>query len=375
MKKHYIIPIFVPHLGCPHDCVFCNQTNITGEDRREADRVNYDFVIKTAEEHLKTIDRDNSEIELSFFGGTFTAIEREKQEDLLKAAFLLKEKGLIDHIRCSTRPDYIDFNILMLLKKYGMDIIELGVQSLDPEVLIKSGRGHDDYSVESASRQILDLGITLGHQIMPGLPGDNFEKVIETARRSISMKPSQVRIYPTLVIRDTAMEEMYHRGEYQPFSIDEAVEITSIVKKMYEDAEVKVIRCGLQMSENLTYEKDLVAGPFHSAFGELVESFDLNRKLFSKIKEMIETSSITKDKEKIDIGEVDLSAEIEISSRRISKLYSDSKRYFKENLEKLKEDFNISNIKVKSLKDDSLDIKITIYDENNKVTLQGNICI
>ena len=210
-KRHYIIPIFISHIGCPHQCVFCNQDKIAKEVEEEVtDR----DVRNTIEEYLNTIDHDKSTIEVSFFGGTFTAIDVNKQKELLSVAKEYKEKGFIDKIRMSTRPDAINKYILSYLKDYKVDIIELGVQSLDDEILKLSGRGHSVKDVEIASKLIKEYGFTLGHQIMPGLPGDNFEKDIETAKKSIEMKPDICRIYPSLVIKDTPMEKMYERGEY-----------------------------------------------------------------------------------------------------------------------------------------------------------------
>ena len=205
-KRHYIIPIFISHIGCPHQCVFCNQDKIAKEVEEE---VTDKDVRNTIEEYLKTIDHNNSTVEVSFFGGTFTAINVNKQKELLSVAKEYKDKGLIDKIRMSTRPDAINGYILSYLKEYNVDIIELGVQSLDDEILRLSGRGHTAKDVEEASKLIKEYKFTLGPQIMPGLPGDTFEKDIETVRKSIAMEPDICRIYPALVIKDTPMDLMY----------------------------------------------------------------------------------------------------------------------------------------------------------------------
>ena len=226
-KNYYIIPLFVPQEGCPHKCVFCNQDRITGSKESVTAKTVYD----TVEEYLQTINNKDATIEISFFGGTFTGIREEKQRELLSVAKEYKDKGLIDKIRMSTRPDYINDYILSYLQEYSVDIIELGVQSLVGDVLIGAGRGHTIKQVEDASKLIKEYGFTLGHQIMPGLPRDNFEKDIETVKRSISMKPDICRIYPSLVIKDTPMSVMYNRGEYIPYTLDEAV---SICKKLYK---------------------------------------------------------------------------------------------------------------------------------------------
>ena len=306
-KNYYIIPVFISHQGCPHQCVFCNQDRIAGK----YEEVFADDVRKTIDEYLKTINSKGATIEVSFFGGTFTAIDVNKQKELLEVAREYKEKGLIHKIRLSTRPDAILPYILGYLKEYKVDIIELGVQSLDDEVLRKSGRGHSVNDVIVASRLIKEAGFTLGHQIMPGLPGDNFEIDIETTKKSIEMKPDICRIYPSLVIKDTPMEDMYNRGDYIPYSLDEAVYISGEMLKLYTDAKIKVIRIGLQPTDTITTGKDIVDGPFHPAFRELVEGNLICETLDKKC---------PREKDII----------VEINEKDISKLYANKKQYFKE---------------------------------------------
>ena len=265
-KNYYIIPIFISHQGCPHQCVFCNQDRIAGK----YEEVFASDVRNTIEEYLPTFNK-GATVEVSFFGGTFTAINVAKQKELLEVAREYKQKGLINKIRLSTRPDAISPYILSYLKEYGVDIIELGVQSLNDEVLRKSGRGHSVEHVEKASKLIKEAGFVLGHQIMPGLPGDNFEIDIESAKKSIAMKPDICRIYPSLVIKDTPMEDMYNRGDYKPYSLDDAVYISGEMLKLYNEAKIKVIRIGLQPTDTITTGKDIVSGPFHPSFRELVE--------------------------------------------------------------------------------------------------------
>lgn len=305
-KRHYIIPIFISHIGCPHQCVFCNQDKIAKEVENE---VKAKDVRDTVNEYLETIDHNNSTVEVSFFGGTFTAIDVNKQKELLAVAKEYKDKGLIDKIRMSTRPDAINGYILSYLKDYNVDIIELGVQSLDDEILRLSGRGHTVEDVVKASKLIKEYGFILGHQIMPGLPGDNFDKDIETAKKSIEMKPDICRIYPSLVIKDTPMEKMYERGEYKPYSLEQAVNISKEIYKLYTKANINIIRIGLQPTENITWGGDLVDGPFHPAFRELVEG--------SLICDNIK-NSVNKDEDII----------IEINPRDLSKLYANKKLYF-----------------------------------------------
>ncbi|NEZ46054.1 radical SAM protein [Clostridium niameyense] len=312
-RKHYIIPIFVPHEGCPHNCVFCNQDKITGIN----EKVDAAYTINTIEKYIKTIPRENSTIEVSFFGGTFTAIPIERQNSFLKVAKDYKDKGIIDYIHMSTRPDYIDEDILDNLKKYSVDIIELGVQSLDEEVLLKSGRGHSIDSVYKASKLIKDYGITLGHQIMLGLPSDSFKKDIETVRKSIEMKPDIARIYPALVIKQTPMEYMLNEGIYKPYTLEEAIDITKILYSMYVANDVQVIRIGLQPTEEINKDRELVEGPFHPAFRELVEGKIMNEMILDNI-----------------IKNYKKTVEITINNKDLSKLYCNKKKYFKEYLGK-----------------------------------------
>jgi len=206
-KKMYIIPLFIPHLGCPFKCVFCNQNSITGQQQE----ITEEYVRQTIETHLKTLP-SNAEIEVSFFGGSFTGIPQDKQNLYLGIAKEYLDKGKIDAIRLSTRPDYIDTEILQNLKRYKVSIIELGVQSMDEEVLLKSRRGHTSEDVVKAVNLIRQYDFKLGLQIMIGLPGDNLEKSLNTAYKIVELKPDFVRIYPALVIKNTYLERMYARG-------------------------------------------------------------------------------------------------------------------------------------------------------------------
>ncbi|URZ00787.1 elongator complex protein 3 [Clostridium felsineum] len=338
-KSHYIIPIFVPHEGCPHDCVFCNQNTITGTENK----VNKQYVEATIEEYLETIPNKNAVIEVSFFGGTFTAINMEKQRELLSVAKHYKDIGKIKYIRLSTRPDYIDNEILTNLKNYRVDIIELGVQSLDSEVLLKSGRGHSEADVIMASKLIKEYDFTLGHQIMLGLPGDNFEKDIETARKVISLKPDICRIYPALVINDTPMEKMYRKGMYKPYELNECVEISKVIFGMLSVNSIEVIRIGLQPTEEINTDGELVAGPFHPAFRELVEGSIMNEMVFQNLKNKNNTK-----------------VELSINPKDISKLYSNKKSFFNDMRSKL------DNIKIDVIQDLSVKketMKLCINEE------------
>lgn len=262
--RTYHIPIFVPHKGCPHDCVFCNQRHITGHT---ADVTSED-VSKIIESHLATLE-ENSYAEAAFFGGSFTGIELSKQNELLEEAYSYVADGSIKGIRCSTRPDYIDEEIIINLKKYSVSCIELGVQSTDSEVLKRSRRGHSFEEVVYASKLIKESGIELGLQMMLGLPGDTKDKMIKTAKNLISLEPSCVRIYPTLVVEDTALWNMFRRGDYIPLTLEEAVDILSDIIPMFEKNNIKIIRVGLQTTDDIN--ENTVEGPYHPAIRELAE--------------------------------------------------------------------------------------------------------
>ncbi|MFA9423307.1 MAG: elongator complex protein 3 [Sedimentibacter sp.] len=340
-KKMKIIPIFVPHIGCPNDCVFCNQKKITGKGTIVA---NSRYVTEIVEECRKTISEDTY-TEIAFFGGSFTAINVELQEELLSVAKFYKDLGVVDRIRCSTRPDAINTEILQLQKKYGMDIIELGIQSLDDEVLKLSNRGHNRTDSINASKLIKEWGFILGHQIMPGLPGSNREKDIKTCLESISMKPDMVRIYPTLIIKDTELLNMYEQGNYIPLDLQEAVDVSAFIYSQYSINNINVIRIGLQNTESINEEEDVVAGPFHSAFRQLVE-------------EKIYFASLAQTLHGMNLKNKNIT--IHASNKYISFIAGQKKS----NIIRLKELFSMSKI---TFKDSLTEHLIEIYNDNIKI--------
>ncbi|OGO78528.1 MAG: hypothetical protein A2Y23_07365 [Clostridiales bacterium GWB2_37_7] len=267
-KRHYIIPIFVSHRGCPHDCVFCNQKKITGHG---GDATKEDVKNKI-EEYMKTIPSENSVIELAFYGGSFTAIPMDQQQELLEAVQPYIEQGIINNIRISTRPDCIDNYVIVLLKKYKVQIVELGVQSMDAEVLKLSNRGHSAGDVVDAVTLLKQHGFTVGVQVMVGLPGDTMQKSIETVKKLILLKPDIARIYPALVITNTHMEQMYYAGQYKPLTLEAAVEICKKLLILFEKSNIDVIRIGLQPTEDILEGKEVVAGPLHPSMRQLVVS-------------------------------------------------------------------------------------------------------
>ncbi|MDU6547398.1 radical SAM protein [Anaerococcus vaginalis] len=267
-KKEYIIPIFIPFLGCPHDCAFCNQVKITNYK----DNINKENTIRQINQYLSYFPKNENLKEIAFFGGSFTGLDEKVMISYLEIALNYKKKGIIDRIRLSTRPDYINNSILDILKKYEVDVIELGIQSLDNEILNANERGHSKEDSIRASKLIKDYGFKLGHQIMPGLYKDSFDKAIKTGLESIKMNPDMVRIYPTLVIKDTKLEKLYKEGLYKPLSLHEAIEISSRLYMIYSYKKIPVIRIGLQPTENINEKKDVVAGPFHPSIRQLVET-------------------------------------------------------------------------------------------------------
>lgn len=280
--KHINIALFVPHEGCPHMCSFCNQKTISGSAKKLT-KDDIDEAVKIATE--REYDKSNSEI--AFFGGSFTAIDKEYMTYLLESAYPYVKKGLFKGIRCSTRPDAINDEVLSLLKKYGVTAIELGAQSMSDTVLAMNDRGHTAENVVRASELIKEHGFELGLQMMTGLYGDTDETAVETAKKIISLKPETVRIYPTVVLENTRLASLYEKGEYTPQTVDEAVKLCSVLLEMFGDADIKVIRLGLHSGGNV--EVGFVAGAYHPAFRELCES----RLYFEKCRELIKKNNIT----------------------------------------------------------------------------------
>ena len=284
MKKEYIIPIFVPHLGCPHQCTFCNQKEISGQTKQ----VTANDVKETIEYYLKNFKDDSKYVEVAFYGGSFTAIDEKKQNELLEAANEFIKQGRVNSIRLSTRPDCIDKSILKRLKKYNVKTIELGVQSANDYILAKCQRGHTFEDVKKASKLIRFYGFTLGHQMMIGLPESTKLDEINTAKALIKIKPKIVRIYPVLVIKNTPLAKEYEQGEYIPLTVEQAVDRAKDIMQLFNNAKIEVIRIGLQNTEEITDPSEessqVIAGPYHPAFRQLVESGMWYDEIVQKIK-------------------------------------------------------------------------------------------
>lgn len=320
MKKEYIIPIFVPHLGCPNDCTFCNQKKISGQTKM----VTAEDVRNTIEYYLKNFEDDNKYIEVAFFGGSFTGIETEKQEELLSVAYDFVKEKKVDSIRISTRPDYINKDILKRLKKYAVKTIELGVQSTNNYILNKSKRGHTFEDVKKASKLIRRYGFILGHQMMVGLPESTRNDELKTAKDLIKLKPKIIRIYPVLVIKGTKLEEEYMSGEYEPLTVEQAVEISKDLLNIFNSKKIKVIRIGLQNTNEITdpnnQDSQVVAGPYHPAFRQLVES----RLWYDKIADTIKSVNSKVKDVKIEVNPSDINNAVghkKINRKKINETY------------------------------------------------------
>ena len=284
MKKEYIIPIFVPHLGCPNQCTFCNQKKISGQLKK----VTAKDVEETIEYYLKNFKDKNKYVEVAFFGGSFTGIEEAKQEELLSTAYEYIKQKKVDSIRISTRPDYIDKKILKRLKKYKVKTIELGVQSSNNYILKRINIGHTFEDVKRAAKLIRWNGFRLGVQMMVGLPESTTIDEINTAKELIKLKPKMVRIYPVLVIKGTELEQEFNKGEFTPLTVGQAVERSKEILKMFNKKHIQVIRVGLQNTDTITdsanKDSEVISGPYHPAFGQLVEDAIWYDKIVDDIK-------------------------------------------------------------------------------------------
>ena len=266
--KHYIIPIFIPHYGCLHSCIFCNQQKITGKEspvkNQEVEAIINDHLVRITEKR---------HVEVAFYGGSFTALTLEMQCKLLEPAYQALKRGDIHAIRLSTRPDCITNEIVENLIKYGVSIIELGVQSLDNKVLEASARGHNSKQVYHAIFIIKRFNLRCGIQLMPGLPLEDWKSLITTAYGVIDLAPDFVRIYPTLVIADTELADMYYKGQYKELSLNAGTARGAFLKLLFGQYGIPAIRTGLQATEELDKSNVVLAGPYHPAFGEMVDSY------------------------------------------------------------------------------------------------------
>ncbi len=342
MKKHRNIPIFVPHLGCPNTCVFCNQRKISGHEKSD-----FSSVEREIEEALATIP-SGTDVQIAFFGGSFTGIDREDMIYLLATAKKFIDEGRVESIRLSTRPDYIDEEILDILAAYGVKSIELGIQSMDDAVLLKSGRGHTASQTEKACALIKERGFELIGQMMTGLPGSDAEKDEYTAKRICEMGAVGARIYPTVVFKDTELHKMMERGEYESREMRDVISQGARVLSVFIKNGVNVIRIGLQSSELLTGGTE-IASPYHEATGEFIWS-----RCFRDMAEAELCGKETAGKR----------AFITVPKGAVSKMVGQKK----ENEIYLKERFSLFDIKVlESDELESVSVKISLEERKNRV--------
>lgn len=339
-----VIPIFVPHAGCPHDCCFCNQKIISGH-----------VSVPTASEVIETIlfYRDiahrYSEVQIAFYGGSFTAIESPLQEMFLSTVqpYLKVNGGFIDCIRMSTRPDCINDETIRRLLNYRVSIVELGAQSMDDKVLRLSQRGHCAEDTKRASMLLKQAGITLGLQTMTGLPGSDRKSDIETSRMIAALKPDFVRIYPTIVIKQTTLCKWLEEGKYVSPSLEDTVDLCAELFCFYKRQNIEVVRMGLQSSDNISDDGEIKSGPYHPAFGQLVHSRIALTNTEKKINEMNLSENDMKGKR----------IEISVPKGRISD-YAGQRRH---NSEYLKEKYGFARVKITE--------DVFLYGDDIRITL------
>jgi len=280
--KPFIIPIFLPQAGCPHQCIFCNQYAITNIQPSKISSIALTEII---EKFLSYNHRNNPDVQISFYGGNFLGLPQAEIMKLLECAQSFVDCKKVTGIRFSTRPDTVTQKRLQLLKKYAIQTVELGVQSMIDDVLIKSRRGHSSESICQSTEILKKLGYQVGHQIMSGLPGDNSETFTQTIQQIIALKPDFVRLYPTLVLKGSILASWYRKGHYKPLSLNQAVTMAKDCLKQFQKNNIPIIRMGIQPQDNL--ESHILSGPYHPAFGHLVYS----ELLLDKVTEQIKLSS------------------------------------------------------------------------------------
>ena len=323
MARNSIIPIFIPHMGCPNECVFCDQRRISGS-----------LLPASGEDVSQTLRkaRENGAkgAELAFYGGSFTAIPEEQQEELLDAARPFLEDGTLRSIRLSTRPDAIDEKILERLKRHGVETVELGAQSMSDAVLYESGRGHSAEDTRRAARLVKKAGMHLILQMMTGLPGADEERDVETARSIAGLAPDGVRIYPTVIVANTPLEDLWREGRYPEHTVEDAVRVCARILPVFDAAGIPVIRLGLNPTEELSGGA-AVGGAYHPALGELVRS-ELMRQAAS---ELLKQSAVP----------AGASVTLGVAPAKVSMMTGQHRR----NLKALREEFSLSGLKIRSV--------------------------
>jgi len=324
-KYHpFIIPVFLPHAGCPHQCVFCNQVSITG---RRHDAIDPDQIRSHIHQFLQYKSKRLKPAQISFYGGNFLGLNPGDITGLLDLAADFIRQGQVESIRFSTRPDTITPETLSIVARYPVETIELGVQSMDDHVLAQTERGHCAADTVRAVEQLKAHQFNIGLQMMAGLPGDNEVRALTTAEKIAALEPDFVRIYPTVVVRNSKLARWYQEGRYTPLALDEAVTLTKRIYLLFKKHNLPVIRMGLQAAEDLEDDSTVLAGPYHPAFGHLVYSevfFDAAREAIESLKTFSDTITIV------------------VNPRSISKMRGLNNT----NIEKLKRQYDFKSVEV-----------------------------
>ena len=332
MARARILPIFVPHLGCPNDCVFCDQKRISGSPL-PADRLDVTKALERAKE------QGLSGLELAFYGGSFTAVSIELQRRLLAAAEPYRRDGTVASVRLSTRPDAVDGDTLAFLQAYGVRTVELGAQSMDDGVLISSGRGHTAADTVRAAKLVRGAGLKLILQMMTGLPGSDREKDVQSARRIAALEPDGVRIYPTVIVKNTQLEDMWRAGTYREHTVADAVAVCADILPIFQAAGIPVIRLGLNPTAELS-AGGAVAGAYHPALGELVRSGVLRRRAAELLQGVPKGAAVT----------------LAVAPERVSAMTGQHRS----NILALKREFSLSDLTVKPAENAGERIMITL---------------
>lgn len=311
-ENQYTIPIFIPHKGCPNNCIFCNQKRISGQLKN----VSIEEIDNIINEYLGYYDVHDKRIEIAFFGGSFTGIDITLQRQYLGVAKKYVDSRKVDSIRLSTRPDYIDEDILTMLKEYNVGTIELGVQSMDEKVLNYAKRGHTASDVIFASKLINKYGIRLGHQIMIGLPNSTLETELYTIRECLKLGPTQLRIYPVYVIEESELYDMYNIKEYIPLSIEDAVKRCVAVIGECQKTDVSIIRLGLQSTSEITSSNSNLFGPVCDNFAEYVMAKIIRDEIENKVNNF---------NDNIEVYVPSKYVSVTIGPKRINKIFFENK--------------------------------------------------
>ena len=338
-RRPFIIPIFLPHAGCPHQCVFCNQTSITGVGR---DTVSPEKVEQKIIKFLGYKGNDLRPVQVAFYGGNFLGMEKDYIERLLNVPAKFVKNKEVDAIRFSTRPDTINHDQIEMIKNYPVTTIEIGVQSMDDRVLDMAKRGHTVLDTQKAVVRLKERGYTIGLQMMVGLPEEDEAGSLSTAYRISELEPDFVRIYPTIVLKNSLLARWYKNGTYRPWSLERSIAHVKTLYLFFKKKNIPVIRMGLQASEDLDSGDAVLTGPYHPAFGHMV---------YSQI--FLDMATAILEKKQIFHEKVVLS----VHPRSISKM----KGMKNHNVEILKKRFQLQSLKIApdpSLDEDKLALSL-----------------